>query len=82
MKWMKGMPVRDGHFWLRIVANDYESEPVIVRVNVEPGCVPQMKLIGSGISYTPQEAKEELLEKFKTVDLYFMGPITPPEDWR
>ena len=80
MKWMRGMPVRDGYFWLRIVADDHEFEPTIVRVNVKPGCMPQMKVIGSEISYTSQDAIKELLERFKTVDLYFMGPITPPED--
>ena len=83
MKWTKEMPEKAGYYWLRISVNEaVVSDPVIVRIDAEPGCLPEMKLVGSGARYTHREAEEELLEAYKSAELDFIGPIAPPEDWR
>lgn len=80
MKWIKGMPEKTGYYWLRITVNeDVVSTPAIVRIDAEPGLLPEMRLVASGARYTYREAEKELLEVYKSARLDFFGPVTPPE---
>ena len=80
MRWTKVMPEKAGYYWFRMTVDKFAREPVLVHIDAEPGCLPEMKLVGSASSYTYREAEKELLEVYKSAKLEFMGPIVPPEE--